>query len=87
MKPEIIKIGTLLEEAVLKPDGTPLLGKLSSKEKGNFRAFKRKNGDVIFFGSSIKDLSDEVVLGMTENLIVGKIQKNFVVYPDSWAWG
>ena len=86
MKPEIIKIGTLLEEAVLKEDGTPLIGKLSSKEKGNFRAFKRKNGDVIFFGSSIKEMSDEEVLGMTKNLIVGKIAKNFVVYPDAWTW-
>lgn len=86
MKPEIVKIGLLMEEAVLKKDGTPLLGKLSSKEKGNFRAFKRKNGDVIFFGSSIKDLTDEEVLKMTDNLIVGKIEKNFVVYPDSWTW-
>jgi hypothetical protein len=86
MKPEIVKIGLLMEEAVLKKDGTPLLGKLSSKEKGKFRAFKRKNGDVIFFGSSIKDLTDEEVLKMKDNLIVGKIEKNFVVYPDSWTW-
>lgn len=90
MEPELIKIGTLVELSTMK------FGKLKTKvkdENGNktdkditYRAFQAKDGSPIFLGKSLKEMSDEKILEMKDQLIVGKIKKNLVCFKDAWEW-
>ena len=80
MEPELIKIGTLADISTMK------FGKLKSKDGKVYRAFQSKDGNPIFLGSTLKSLGDEEIKKMSSDLIVGRIDKNLVVFKDAWEW-
>jgi len=90
MEPELIKLGPLSELSTMK------FGKLKTKKKDEngkktdvditYRAFQSKDGSPIFLGKSLKEMSDEQILSIQDNLIVGKIKKNLVAFKDAWEW-
>lgn len=90
MEPELIKIGTLVDMSTMK------FGKLKTKVKDEngkhtdkditYRAFQATNGSPIFLGKSLKEMSDEKILEIKDQLIVGKIKNTLVCFKDAWTW-
>jgi hypothetical protein len=80
MEEELIKLGTLVELSTMK------FGKLKSKDGKLYRAFQSKDGSPIFLGKSLKEMDDTKVIGLKDQLIVGKVGKNYVCFKDAWQW-
>jgi hypothetical protein len=80
METELIKIGTLVELSTMK------FGKLKAKDGKIYRAFQSKEGSPIFLGKTLKSLEDEEIKKMSSDLIVGRVDKNLVVFKDAWTW-
>ena len=85
METEMENLGPLLDNSTGK------IGTLNStKLNKKFRAFRHNDGKKIWFGSTLKDKTDEEVTALLPTIELGKVTKNgksgYVAFIDAWTW-